>query len=183
MISNGETGARSSKVARKQARRSSVPIIILFAALPLLLANGCDPDPATDYTYEPPQQTDDGFDVGTLDEVGMNPALIAKAVGRIKDGRFGEIHSMLIFKDNRLVFEEYFPGHEFQWDGPNFHGAWVTWDRDTEHDIASVGKSITSACVGIAIAEGFIESVEQSMFAYLPEHQHLRTAGKDQITF
>ncbi len=163
-------------------RSSLVRITTLFTLLPLLLANGCDPASTTDYSYRPPQKMDDGFDVGTLNEVGMNPALIAEAAGRIEDGRFGEIHSMLIFKDNRLVFEEYFPGHEYQWDGPNFHGAWVTWDRDMKHDIASVGKSITSACVGIAIEEGFIESVEQSMFDYLPEYRHLKTDGKDRIT-
>ena len=166
----------------RSMRGSLVRIVILFATLPLLVANGCDTDSTTDYTYRPPQQINDGFDVGTLDEVGLNSALIAKAVDRINDGRFGEIHSMLIFKDNRLVFEEYFPGHDYQWDGPNFHGAWVNWDRDTEHNIASVGKSITSACVGIAIEEGFVESVEQPIFAYLPEYQHLKTGGKDQIT-
>ena len=160
----------------------SVHFIVLYAALVSLLAAGCVSDSASNYTSPPPQQIDDGFAVGTLDEVGMNPALIAKAVGGIENGRYGEIHSMLIFKDNRLVFEEYFPGHEYQWDGPNFHGAWVNWDRDTEHNIASVGKSITSACVGIAIEEGFIESVNEPMFAYLPEYQHLNTAGKDQIT-
>jgi len=166
----------------RNMRSSSVHFIILLAALLLLLPTGCNSDSTTNYTYQPPKRVDDGFDVGTLDEVGMDSALIAKAVRRIKDGRFGEIHSMLIFKDNRLVFEEYFPGHEYQWDSPNFHGDWVNWDRDTEHNIASVGKSITSACVGIAIEKGFIESVEQPMFGYLPEHQHLKTAGKDQIT-
>ncbi len=166
----------------RDIRSASVHFIVLFAALVSLLAAGCVSDSTSNYTYQPPQQTGDGFDVGTLDEVGMNPALIAKAVGGIENGRYGEVHSMLIFKDNLLVFEEYFPGHEYKWDGPNFHGGWVTWDRDTEHDIASVGKSITSACVGIAIEEGFIESVDEPMFAYLPEYQHLETAGKDQIT-
>ncbi|MDJ0751585.1 MAG: serine hydrolase domain-containing protein [Woeseiaceae bacterium] len=166
----------------RNMRNSSVDFIILLAALLLLLPTGCFSESTTRYAYRPPQQIDDGFDVGTLDEVGLNSALLAKAVDRIKDGRFGEVHSMLIFKDNRLVFEEYFPGHDFQWDGPNFHGAWVIWDRDTEHDVASVGKSITSACVGIAIEEGFIESAEDSIFAYLPEYQDLNTAGKDRIT-
>jgi CubicO group peptidase (beta-lactamase class C family) len=46
----------------------------------------------------------------------------------------------------------------------------------------SAGKSITSACISIAIEEGFIESVEQSIFEYLPDYQHLATDGKDEIT-
>jgi len=43
-------------------------------------------------------------------------------------------------------------------------------------------KSITSICIGIAIDNGFIESVDQSIFDYLPEHQHLKKDSKDKIT-
>jgi CubicO group peptidase (beta-lactamase class C family) len=50
------------------------------------------------------------------------------------------------------------------------------------HDVKSVTKSITSTCIGIAIDHGFIESVHQSIFDYLPEHQHLNIDGKDKIT-
>jgi CubicO group peptidase (beta-lactamase class C family) len=46
----------------------------------------------------------------------------------------------------------------------------------------SVTKSITSICVGIAIDNGFIKNVHQSIFDYLPEHQYLNTDGKDKIT-
>jgi CubicO group peptidase (beta-lactamase class C family) len=108
--------------------------------------------------------------------------LLAEAVDAISSGQYGEIHSLLIYQDDQLVFEKYFPGHDYLWDGPGFHGAWVRWDRDAEHNVHSVGKSITSACVGVAVHRGFIESVDQSIFDYLPEHQHLNTAGKDQIT-
>jgi CubicO group peptidase (beta-lactamase class C family) len=50
------------------------------------------------------------------------------------------------------------------------------------HFVASDTKSIASICIGIAIDKGFIESVHQSIFDYLPEHQHLNTDGKDEIT-
>jgi CubicO group peptidase (beta-lactamase class C family) len=50
------------------------------------------------------------------------------------------------------------------------------------HHIHSDAKSITSASIGIAIDLGFIESVDQSIFDYLPEHQHLNSDGKDKIT-
>ncbi|GAI75741.1 unnamed protein product, partial [marine sediment metagenome] len=91
-------------------------------------------------------------------------------------------NSMLIFKDNKLVFEEYFEGHKYKWDAPKHHGELVTWDRTMLHDVKSVTKSITSTCIGIAVDKGFIESVHQSIFDYLPEHQHLNTDGKDKIT-
>jgi CubicO group peptidase (beta-lactamase class C family) len=117
-----------------------------------------------------------------LDDVKIDAAVIGSLVEDIRGGRFGEIHSMLIYKDDLFVLEEYFPGHDYQWDGRNHHGEWVDWDKDHEHNIHSVGKSITSACIGIAIEKGFIDSVDQSIFDYLPDHQHLRTNSKDQIT-
>lgn len=53
----------------------------------------------------------DGFDVSSLDEVNIDTALIVKAVNKIHGGRYKEMHSMLIIRDNKLVFEEYFKGH------------------------------------------------------------------------
>ena len=89
---------------------------------------------------------------------------------------------MLIYKDDRLVFEEYFKGHKFEYDSLDHHGELATWDRTMLHKAMSVTKSIASACIGIAVDKGFIESVHQSIFDYLPEYQHLNTNGKDEIT-
>ncbi len=155
--------------------------IFLFIALSILNVS-CQLDSSGQYTYRRPENIYDGFDVGTLEEVHIDGRLIAKAVDRIYQGKFTEVNAMLIYKDNKLVFEEYFQGHDYQWDAPYHHGEWVTWDRDMLHDIMSASKSITSACVGIAIDHGFIESVYQSIFDYLPEHQHLKTYGKENIT-
>jgi hypothetical protein len=142
----------------------------------------CKLDPSSQYTYHPPEKLDDGFEVGSIDDVNIDSALIEKAVNRIRCGRYRGVHSMLIYKDNRLVFEEYFEGHKWKWDAPKHHGELVTWDRDMLHNIHSATKSVTSALIGIAIDEGFIESVDQSIFDYLPEHQHLKIVGKDKIT-
>lgn len=156
---------------------------LLISVLSLLLMIiGCGSTPFNPYIYKSPESINDGLDVGTLREVDMDPSLIEKAVDDINRGRYNEIHSMLIYKDNKLVFEEYFPGHEYQWDGNNYHGDLVAWDRSTLHCIHSDTKSITSACIGIAIDKGFIKGVHQSIFDYLPEHQHLNTDGKDKIT-
>ena len=163
-------------------RHLSVWTMIFLTALLAFIVAGCDSTVPPQYSYQPPEQLEDGIDVGSLAGVAMDVTLLAEAVDGIENGRFGEIHALLIFKDGQLVFEEYFPGHDYQWDGPNFHGDWVNWNWDREHNIHSVGKSITSACVGIAIDEGFIESIDQSIFDYLPDHKHLNTTGKEQIT-
>ncbi len=138
--------------------------------------------PSIPYTYRPPENINDGLEVGTLDEVSIDSELIGKAWSDISRGRYGEVHSVLIFKDGKLVLEEYFEGHRYEWDASNHHGELVTWNRSMPHVLQSVTKSITSACIGIAIDNGFIESVHQSIFDYLPEHHHLNTDGKDQIT-
>jgi len=158
--------------------------ILLISILSLLfvLIVGCQSEPAVPYTYQQPENINDGLDVGTLDEVSIDATLIEKAMNDINRGKYKEVHSMLIFKDNKLVLEEYFAGHEYIWDAPNHHGELVTWDRSMPHCVHSVTKSITSTCIGIAIDNGFIDSVHQSIFDYLPEHQHLNTDGKDKIT-
>lgn len=156
--------------------------LILIVSICFLFTSACAHGNSAANTYQQPIQTDDGLPVGTLEDVNLDMTVIESAVAEIQNGKYGEVHSLLIYKDGRLVFEEYFPGHDYLWDGPNFHGDWVGWDRDAEHNIHSVGKSITSACIGIAIDRGFIDSVDQSIFDYLPGYQHLNTGGKDQIT-
>ncbi len=153
-------------------------IVFIVLALSYCLV-GCKGKP---YIYHPPESVNDGLEVGSLLEVNMDSTLLNEAAGRIARGKYNEVHSMLIFKDNKLVFEEYFPGHKYQWDGPKHYGEWVNWDRSVPHIIMSATKSITSTCIGIAIEQGFIESVDQSIFDYLPDHQDLNTDGKNKIT-
>jgi CubicO group peptidase (beta-lactamase class C family) len=155
---------------------------VLLISILLLLAVGCSPDASGQYIYRPPENINDGLATGTLDEVNIDAELIEEAVNKIYSGQYEEVHSMLIFKDGKLALEEYFTGHQYQWDAPRHHGELVTWDRDMPHNVHSVTKSITSACIGIAVDEGFIESVHQPVFDYFPEHQHLKTEGKDTIT-
>lgn len=148
----------------------------------LMLDVSCQKDHTGLYTYQSPIKIDDGIDVGALGDVNIDSGLIIQAANNILGGNYGEVHSMLIFKNNKLVFEEYFPGHKYKWDGPGHHGEWVDWDRTMFHGAKSVTKSITTTCIGIAIDQGFIESEHQSIFDYLPDHQHLKKDGKEKIT-
>ena len=166
------------KKYKNHKMKNAILIIIL---IPFLFVS-CTNDASSQYTYQPPETINDGFVVGSLDEVNIDAEMIAKAVGRIYQGKYKEVHSMLIFKDEKLVLEEYFNGHKYKWDAPYHHGEWVAWDKTMLHDVKSVTKSITSTCIGIAIDHGFIESVHQSIFDYLPDHQHLNRGGKDKIT-
>jgi len=154
---------------------------IITLILVLLLNTRCEKDYLSEYPYDPPPAMNDGLDVGYPEDVNMDAYPLQKAVGRIEKGRYGEVHSMLIYKDGMLVFEEYFPGHQYQWDAPGHKGEFVMWDRGSLHCIHSSTKSIVSLCIGIAVEMGFIESVQQSIFDYLPNYQHLNTGDKKYI--
>ncbi len=134
------------------------------------------------YAYQPPEYINDGLEVGTPDEVDIDFSILSKGIDRTKNGKFGEIHSLLIYKDNKLVLEEYFPGHQYKWDGPRHYGELTNWSMEKQHAVHSVTKSITSACIGIAIDKGFIASSDQSIFDFLPDHQHFKSDGREKMT-
>lgn len=155
---------------------------LIIISLISLLNMGCSKDFSEIYPYKPPQNTGDGLTVGTLTEVQVDTQMILKASGRIHNDKYGEVHSMLIYKDNKLVFEEYYQGHRYKWDARAYHGELVSWNRSMAHEMMSVTKSFTSACIGIAMEKGFIKSVQQSIFDYLPNHQHLKVDNREYIT-
>jgi len=167
------------KILKNGISEYAISIILILS---LIIFVGCKCEPTTQYSYHPPEFINDGFEVGTLEDVNIDSVLLKKAVDKINCGKYDEVHSMLIFKDNKLVFEEYFQGHRYKWDGTNHQGGRISWDKSTLHGVMSVSKSITSTCIGIAIDKGFIKSVHQSIFDYLPNHQHLKTSDKEKIT-
>ena len=73
---------------------------------------------------------------------------------KLKQGAFGEIHSVLMVHKGVLVLEEYFPGFRFK-------GGKTDFTASDLHHLASVTKSITSLCVGIALDKGYIKSIDQ----------------------
>jgi CubicO group peptidase (beta-lactamase class C family) len=66
-------------------------------------------------------------------------------------GRIAGIKSLLVASADSLIAEGYFNGETPQ----------------SVHDVRSVTKSVTSALVGIAIREGFIRSVDETVGDYL----------------
>ncbi len=71
--------------------------------------------------------------------------------------------SFIVIKDGTVVYEGYFNGY----------------NRDSIVTSFSIAKSVTSALVGIAIDEGYIQSVNDPIIWYLPE---LRGKGLDGVT-
>lgn len=68
----------------------------------------------------------------------------------IVQNTFKAITSIVVIKDGKLMLEEYFNNS----------------NRSTMHDTRSVGKSFTSALMGIAIKDGFIKDENQTLSSF-----------------
>ncbi|KQB39833.1 serine hydrolase domain-containing protein [Flavobacterium aquidurense] len=77
----------------------------------------------------------------------------------ILSNHYPKIHSVLIAKNNQLIYEHYFNGYT----------------KDSLNDSRSSFKSITSLLVGIAIDKGFIKDINQKVYEFFPEYPSLKT--------
>ena len=166
----------------KKYRKSSLVILLTFLCL-ILITCCTNPDNSdTDYTYSIPQNVGDGWDTASLNSVGIDEGVIENLIGKIKNDFYDEIHSIVIIKNDKLVFEEYFPGHDFNYNGQNFHGALIDFDLNTPHNTHSATKSIVSTLVGIAIEKDFIVSKNDKIISYFEQYWDLFDEEKSKIT-
>ena len=154
----------------------------------LLLAS-CGPARADfrTVTCQRPVQTDDGWETADLADVGIDPESLCDLVERIDRQEIRNVDGIVIVKDGKLVFEEYFPGYAFSYTGPwssllKFRGKRIEYDASTPHSLASVTKSVTSALAGIALDRGYLGGLDDPVFDYFPQYAGLRTEGKDRMT-
>ncbi|UCF62725.1 MAG: serine hydrolase [bacterium] len=129
-----------------------------------------------------PEQTEDGWETGSLEEVGIRTAPILDMLSYLKNQPEHHVHSILLIKEAKLVFETYYKGHAYQYYNPNFQGEDIIFDRETPQCTHSVTKSITSICVGICRDLGYLQNIEEKVFALFPEYSGLSSPEKDQIT-
>ncbi|QOI96494.1 MAG: serine hydrolase [Flammeovirgaceae bacterium] len=69
---------------------------------------------------------------------------------KILQNRFKKIKSIVVIKSGQLLIEEYFNGSS----------------RDSLHDTRSVGKTFGSALMGIAISDGYIKNIDQTLSSF-----------------
>jgi CubicO group peptidase (beta-lactamase class C family) len=116
-------------------------------------------------------------------EVKMDAAALQKLVTEIRAGQHGNVHSLLIVRNGKLVVEEYFTGEDEKRDG--VEGAkslgTVRFDRNTLHDMRSISKSVTSVLFGIAQAQTGKLDLDEPVLTYFPEYADLRTPERQAI--
>ena len=125
-------------------------------------------DPSPIYTYDVPDSSQGEFLVSSLEAEGVDEPLIVEMTNLIVREEYKRIDGVLIIRNNKLIYESYFHGYS----------------NDVLHNTFSVGKSITSILVGIAIDKGFMESVNTPVVQLLPEYQSFQNPDvrKNDIT-
>jgi CubicO group peptidase (beta-lactamase class C family) len=143
----------------------------------LIFNNSCDsdyslidPNAFYDYSHFIPEQTSDGWVTGSLSNAGIDGSYLVALLDDLDNVGEHRIHSILIVKDERLVFEEYFPGRKFNL--AQYTGG-TGFDREDTHNLASATKSFVSACIGITIDKGFLQNVDQRVFDLFPEYDEI----------
>lgn len=165
--------------------RNALLGIFLSSLLAVACAPTCAPDVEnTNSGYRVPPILDDGWQVAAPEDLGLKRESFSKLTEIISsDIDFPNVHALLIVKNNRLVYEEYFSGTDRRFDSDGqLQTVTVQFTHDTLHDIRSVGKSITSALVGIALSSGAVASLDVPVVEYFPEHEELLTPEIGQIT-
>lgn len=82
-----------------------------------------------------------------ISKLKYNKKKIKELNKNIAHNSFKSITSIVVIKEGKLLIEEYFNNT----------------DRNTLHDTRSVGKSFTSALMGIAIKDGYIKSENETL--------------------
>jgi CubicO group peptidase (beta-lactamase class C family) len=126
-----------------------------------------------------PAMTDDGWEVAAPGSVGLEPALLCRIGPRFSDWKQADIHSVLVIRKGKLVYEHYFTNTDEKYG--RFLGS-VAYDAGMKHDLRSITKSVTALLLGIAIGKGQIAGVDQPVLPLFPEYAALRSPEKDKIT-
>jgi CubicO group peptidase (beta-lactamase class C family) len=118
------------------------------------------------YSYRQPDQVDDGLKTESIFRYTADSSAISNLLQDVIDQKYGRMKSLLVFKDSKLVLEEYFYGYK----------------RNDLQQNRSCSKSVTSILLGIALDRHPDVHTGQSIFTFFPEYNALKTEGRDQIT-
>ena len=113
-----------------------------------------------------PQTLKDGWITGSIEDYDIKGAELTRLIKDIDNDKLVNTHSVLIAKEGKLVFESYFDG----------------FNVNIPHDLRSASKSISSAMIGIAIQDGILKAVDETLYDHIPEeYQYTKDSLKSKI--
>ena len=107
-----------------------------------------------------------GWLTSSLREANMSQTRIEDMFVYIEDNNF-DMDSILVVKNGNLTIEEYLNEE---------------YTASDLHSVFSITKSVSSALIGIAIDEGYIESVDQKILDFFQDVNVLNKSNKENIT-
>lgn len=128
-------------------REIIVIVVILCLATALSIPQFLD-DRKMEKIQKEAQQVNTFFERSTPQEQGMDPAIIEEASKSLQNS---SALSLIIIRNGKVVYDK-------------------SYGNDGSNNIFSITKSFLSALTGIAIREGYINSVEDTIETYLPEY-------------
>ena len=146
--------------------------------------------PVNSFTYFQPVQLNDGLSTGAIEDAYLDPELIEQLMLKTVHTANGyqELHSLLIYKEGKLVVEEYYTGNN---DYIDFEGGIVRrtgspsqlqWGRTERHYVASVNKALTATVAGIAL-ENYNQTPQTTIGSLLPTYSsYFSNANKATLT-
>ena len=93
----------------------------------------------------------------------LDPQKLSEVERRIEAGDYGNIHSLIIIRNDHMVMEKYFRGYT----------------REDLHFVYSVTKSVTSALVGIALEQNKVSGLDSKLLSYFPQYPALENHHPD----
>ena len=158
-------------------KKSSYSLFILA----LFTLSNCELPPirSTEYSYLKPIELSDSIQTDDLSQVGMDKVRIENLTKQILADSFPNIHSLLILRDGKLVYENYFAGKD---EILGERKGYLEHKIDDLHDCRSISKTVTSACIGVAVRKGLIKSIDTPIFRYFTKYQDKFDEEKKKIT-
>lgn len=135
---------------------------------------------STTYNYSTPGDLSDGISVANSSDYQIDTLELVKITKLILSDTIPNIHSLLILRDNHLVYENYFEGED---EKVGKKLGYISHSANDLHDCRSITKSITSACIGIAVTKGLIKNIDDPIYLYFKqEYQNKFDDKKKKIT-
>jgi CubicO group peptidase (beta-lactamase class C family) len=125
-----------------------------------------------------PTSLNDGWPTATPESAGLDGTRLCGIAAKLAATN-ANVHSIVIVRQGKLVFEQYFAGEDQLW-GTN-RGR-QEFDATTKHDMRSVSKSVTSLLFGIAIDRQLIKGLDEPIVKFFPDYAAVKTAGWDNVT-
>ena len=134
---------------------------------------------STTVQYQVPPTLNDGWKTANADAVGVDSSQLAALTRSIRSWPELGVHAVLIERNGKLIYEEYFDGFDERWGVPLGR---ISMKVDTRHDLRSMTKSVVGALVGIAVGDGSIPSLDQPLIKWFPEYADLDTPERRRVT-